>query len=458
MAGAVFVTATILGLSELGHDETTEALEKITYVEQDSRSVLQFLGLMTDAETGHRGYLLKQSDDYVERYRGGVAGAKAVLQTMVQRYQKSGDTEGIIRISRIATIAGEKFSEMEMVFRHAAQGEMDKAMEVFNTDIGLNKMLALRSEVQELLEHTQSRANSLRQDAAAVSRYSRVSVAAVTAVNIVLLVFVFRRLGDSWREKEQEADRLRAQQEWLDGEVRARTVQLEDLSVHLQDVLEAEKVRLARELHDELGSILTAAKMDVAWVRRRLGKSPAEIDEKLERTLKNIDQGIMVKRQLIEDLRPSTLSSFGLIVAARELVEESAARNEWMSELDLPEAEPDIGPDTATAIYRILQETLTNASKYANAKRMSVRLKCSDQDLTLEIEDDGVGFLMRDIRPKALGLVGMRQRVQARGGSFEISSRPGAGCRVRVILPLKRNEQCVAAAESVVAPPTAPNA
>jgi len=341
---------------------------------------------------------------------------------------------------------------MEIVYRHATQGEMEKAMEVFNTDIGRKKMVELRNEVEELLDHNHDRASRLRQEAVRVSKYSRVSVAAVTGVNIILLVFVFRRLGDSWREKEQEADRLKTQQEWLDAQIRERTAQLEDLSIHLQDVLEAEKTRLARELHDELGAILTAAKMDVAWVRRRLGKNPVEMDEKLERTLKNIDQGILVKRRLIEDLRPSTLSSFGLLVATRELVEDSATRNEWKVEIDLPDAEPNIGADTATALYRVVQESLNNATKYAQAKNVRVRLECSDDELKLEIVDDGVGFQLRDVRPKALGLVGMRQRVQARGGSFRISSNPGEGCRVRVMLPLKRNEECVPGPESNAMP------
>ena len=269
----------------------------------------------------------------------------------------------------------------------------------------------------------------------------------------ILLVVVVGRLGIVWRRKAHETEQLKAQQESLDRQVRERTVQLEDLSVHLQDVLEAEKIRLARELHDELGSILTAAKMDVAWVRGKLGKSQGAMAEKLERTLKNIDQGILVKRRLIEDLRPSTLSSFGLLVAARELAEDCAARNEWDLALDFPDAEPDIAQDTATAMYRVLQESLNNATKYAQAKHVSVKLSCSGHELRLEVADDGAGFRLRDIRPKALGIVGMRQRVQARRGTFEISSHPGEGCRIRVIVPLQSNETSVPKPESDASAP-----
>ena len=355
-----------------------------------------------------------------------------MLERMTQHLQKSDDGEGVSRLARIATLSGEKIAVLDITIRHAQQGEMEQALSLFNADVGRFKMRTLRQEVDGLLKYNAARANVLRQKAAEVSTYSRISVAAVAAVNIVLLVLVFRRLGDAWRQKEHEADQLKAQQAWLDGQVRERTRQLEDLSVHLQDMLEAEKMRLARELHDELGSILTAAKMDVAWVRRRLGADPPELHEKLERTLINIDQGIMVKRRIIEDLRPSTLSSFGLIVAARDLAEESAKRNDWQLDLQLPEAEPDIGTDTATALYRVLQESLNNATKYAQAKCVQIVLDCSDVQLVLDIVDDGVGFDLSGVAPKSLGLVGMRQRVVARGGRFELYSTPGRGCRIRV--------------------------
>ena len=447
MAAAVLVSAAVLVAAELGHDRTANAQAKIMDVSEASQGVLQLMGFIMDAETGQRGYLLTKNDGYLNPYLIGVSGAKLTLDTLLQRYQKSADTQGIHRLGRIATLAGEKFAELEMTVWRVKRDQMEQAMEIINADIGLNKMTILRKEIIELLDHNEARVNRLRQESIQIIKFSRLSVVIITAINMVLLVIVFRRLSEGWRQKEREAAQLKSQQEWLDTQVRERTAQLEQLSIHLQDVLEAEKIRLARELHDELGSILTAAKMDVTWVRGKLGKSPHAMDEKLERTLKNIDQGILVKRRLIEDLRPSTLSSFGLIVAARELAEDCAARNEWNLAFDVPDAEPDIGPDTATALYRVLQETLNNASKYAQAKHVSIKLACSERELILEVVDDGVGFRLRDIRPKALGIVGMRQRVQARGGSFEISSNPEQGCRTRAIIPLKKNEACVASAK-----------
>jgi signal transduction histidine kinase len=312
----------------------------------------------------------------------------------------------------------------------------------------------LHQAVHLLLEYNLERVRIVHGRSVDAIKFSRIGVASVTGVNIALLCMLFGRLGIELRKKETESTILKEQQERLDAQVRERTRQLEFLAAHLQDLIEGEKERLARELHDELGSILTAAKMDVAWVRGRLDNNAGGLEEKLERTLKYLDQGILVKRRLIEDLLPSTLSSFGLIVAARELAEDSASRNEWQLELELPEAEPTIEPDTATTLYRILQEALHNATKYAQAKYVRVQLTCTDQELRLEITDDGVGFRLHDIRPNALGLVGMRQRVLARSGKFEIFSSPNEGCRIRVILPLKGREECVPGPDSHAASPS----
>ena len=447
MAGAVLVSAAVLLAAELGHDRTAMAQEKITTVSEESQRVLQLMGFIVDAEAGQRSYLLTKNESYLDPYMIGVSGAKLTLDTLLQQYQKRADAEGIRRIGRIATLAGEKFAELEMTIWHAKRNQMEQAMEIVNADIGLDKMIRLRKDIIALLDHNEAGVKRLREESIQIFKFSRLSVMIITAINIVLLVIVFRGLGEGWRQKEQEAEQLKSQQKWLDAQVRERTAQLEQLSIHLQDMLEAEKTRLARELHDELGTILTAAKMDVVWVRQRLGNDAGEMDEKLQRTLKNIDQGILVERQLIEDLRPSTLSSFGLILAARELAETCATRNQWVLELDLPDTEPDIGPDIATALYRVLQEALANASQYAQAKRVWVQLTCTQDELKMEIGDDGVGFRLRDIRPKALGVAGMRQRLQARGGSLEISTGPGEGCRVRVILPFRRKQERVPAPE-----------
>ena len=188
--------------------------------------------------------------------------------------------------------------------------------------------------------------------------------------------------------------------------------------------------------------------MDVTWVRRHLTQEQSGLSEKLGRALKNLDHGVQAKRRIVENLRPSTLTAFGLVVAIRDLAEQMQATAGWALELELPEENVTLSDEASIALYRIAQESLTNVAKYAKAQTVWLHLRYTDDMALLEIKDDGVGFDTRDIRPKAHGLAGMRQRLVGLGGKLEIRSAPGDGTRVfaRVLL----NSHAPDTAEGVV--------
>jgi signal transduction histidine kinase len=258
---------------------------------------------------------------------------------------------------------------------------------------------------------------------------SRLGIALVAALNVVLLVALFFGMKRDWRVANERHD-------MLNRRVREHTRQLDSLASRLQEAAEAERSALARELHDELGAILTASKMDVAWVRGRLGEDHAALHEKLARVMQHLDQGIIAKRRIVEGLRPSTLSTFGLATAARELTKQVAERAGWEIELQLPELDPELPEEVEIALFRVLQESLTNAAKYAQATRVRVRLECEPHECRLEIEDNGRGFRADEVRPDAQGLFGMRQRTEARGGRLDVRSAPGTGTFIRARLPM----------------------
>jgi signal transduction histidine kinase len=204
-------------------------------------------------------------------------------------------------------------------------------------------------------------------------------------------------------------------------------------------VTEDEKTRLARELHDELGAILTAIKLDLHWVRMRVQNTHPEARDKLTRVMQHADQAIQIKRQLIEDLRPTVLLNLGLREAIVQLVEDVGARNQWDTSLDLPETLPRLNDPAAIALYRIVQESLTNASKYAKANQVSVTLACTTEQLLLTVCDDGRG-LPPDFDAGSIaghhGLLGMEQRVLALGGTMHVDSTPGHGVTIRIEVPM----------------------
>jgi signal transduction histidine kinase len=177
-------------------------------------------------------------------------------------------------------------------------------------------------------------------------------------------------------------------------------------------------------------------------VRAKLRDTQPAMAEKLSRALENLDQGIALKRRIIEDMRPTVLSNFGLVTALRSLGEEAAQRNGWRVDFALPDefagsAETAaFGEATEIALFRIAQEALTNAAKYAHAARVTIALAPGEHSVALEITDDGIGIEPQDLkRTHTHGLVGMRQRVSARGGRFEIERVAPHGTRIRVAMP-----------------------
>ena len=227
---------------------------------------------------------------------------------------------------------------------------------------------------------------------------------------------------------------VRKQKEML-GEVSHRTRELASLSAFLQTHYEREKARLARELHDELGGILTPAKMDLAWLEARLG-SDAQYNERMSRLTALIDQGIDLKRRVIEELHPSLLDHLGLAAALQWYVDEACRAAKMESKVTVSKLER-LSPDLEIALYRIVQESVNNAVRHSKATRIELLIERSDGGLRLCIGDNGIGIPDLDSARKAShGLVGMTHRMRAINGKLDISSRKGEGTRVEAFLPL----------------------
>ncbi|WP_428506705.1 sensor histidine kinase [Roseateles sp.] len=232
----------------------------------------------------------------------------------------------------------------------------------------------------------------------------------------------------------------------LDELVRQRTVQLAELTLHLQTAREDERQRLARDLHDELGALLTSAKLDAARIKARLSALPAEPAVALERLahlVATLNSGIAMKRRIIEDLRPSALAHLGLLAALDILCHEFADSSGLQVHSDLRPV--GLGEASALVLYRALQEALTNIAKHAQARSVWVSLQMTAgpvpgctarQDFAeLCVRDDGCGFDSSARRGSAYGLLGMRFRVEAEQGQLSLRSRPGEGSTLRVVLP-----------------------
>lgn len=220
----------------------------------------------------------------------------------------------------------------------------------------------------------------------------------------------------------------------LETLIEARTRELSALSTHLQELSEKEKSQLARNLHDELGGLLTAAKMDLSWLQSRV-PDPA-LQQRLAQLGGVLDEAMDLKRRVVEDLRPSLLDHFGLPTALRAHVDSACAKAGLRADIALPEDGASMPKETAIALFRIIQEGITNVIRHAGAQSVTLRLTMEGDACRFTLSDDGRGFDAADPRFRwSHGIMGMRQRVRALGGQFEIESAPGAGTTLRVSVP-----------------------
>jgi PAS domain S-box-containing protein len=218
-------------------------------------------------------------------------------------------------------------------------------------------------------------------------------------------------------------------------ELRASSEQLRSLTAHLQSVLEKERTRISREVHDELGQSLTAVKMDLAWLAGRLPQTNGPMLERISSTRQLADSMIQSIRRISTELRPAVLD-LGLAAAVEWQVQDFQARSGIQCKVRLLTREV-VASDASTAMFRIFQETLTNVARHAKATRAEVVLQKQRDRLVLLIRDNGRGFNEQDpCLSKSLGLLGMRERAAILGGRVNISSAPGRGTTVTAWVPL----------------------
>jgi len=208
---------------------------------------------------------------------------------------------------------------------------------------------------------------------------------------------------------------------------------LRALTQHLETVREQERVQVARDLHDELGSVLTALKIDL---NEALESDPSAARPLLSEMVGLVDQGIEVGRRVTARLRPGILDDLGLAAAAEWLGADLERRTGIRCEVVLPDVEPTLPEPVATAMFRILQEALTNVIRHAGADRVEVELQADDGCVALTVADNGEGFDPSAPGGAGFGLLGMRERVMSFDGLFDVASAPGQGTRIRVALPL----------------------
>lgn len=428
---ALLAVGLLIGINETGYMRSHAAVAELARSHATRAALDRLLQNMLNAETGLRGYLLTGDERYLQPYEQAVATINTNLDELRLTYRSA--PQDLDDFSQLSQQITRKLSELDLSLKLRRQDNDDAWKFVLSTDVGKENMDAIRALAARLVERTAQQTERSTQEIRHSLMLSRIGIAAVAVVGLLAFYMYLRQTNALQAANAREQEVLARERDRLEQLVRERTAALSELASHLQQVREDERGYLARELHDELGALLTAAKLDVARLKSKIDHQAPDIAERLRHLTETLNSGIALKRRIIEDLRPSSLSNLGLTAAIEILTREHAEGAGIEVETNLEAVQ--LTETTQLTVYRLVQEALTNISKYAKATKVLVTVHNYPTHVAVQVRDDGAGFDPAGVGIASHGLAGMRHRVEAAGGRLTITSRPGSGTLVSAVLP-----------------------
>ncbi len=418
----------LLVVSELTYRDTTTTLRAgiaLTDLRVQSQRLLQ---LLTDSESAEFGYLVTGNPRYLALHEKAKAELPQV-QTAVMLFLSGQGPEGIEAAQQVSRFSTGKLVQIDRALALALSGDTEGAYALARNETGNLQTQAVRDVMTRELDRATAMQQQARVSLFDALLVNRLAVGLLTVASLLSLFLFIRQL------LRQDA-RDRTERERLETEVTRRTARLNELALHFQTVREDERSRLARELHDELGALLTVTKLEIARVKSKADRAD-EVRLGLDRVIAAVDQGIALKRRIIEDLTPSSLAHLGLTIALQNLCE--TMRDSLGIPVECELVELSLTPQANLAVYRFVQEALTNIGKHASASLVRVSVQERGDHVRVEVGDDGSGFDSATQLPGRHGLSGMQFRVESLGGEFAVESSPEKGSTLRMDFPKAAN-------------------
>ena len=394
----------------------------------------EVVGLVVSAEVGLREYFTAGRQEALKIYSAATAQIGRPMEVLGQP-MRAGDAAPPETVARFQKLVAEKLGELAHAADLFRQGARAQAFEVLVT--GRGRMDELRAAARAVADEAPRLATLGAAGGPDRILKARIATGLLAAFSVALVFIVGMFSRREVNERERRTQRMLADRNRLERAVERRTAEISELSHHLQQISEAERAKLARDIHDELGSLLVAGKMDAAWVQNRVRGIDAPAAAKLAGLLGVLDQAIAIKRRVTEELHPTLLDSLGLGAAIQWHVKEVCDRAGLVPDVKVPAPGIELPGQVAVALFRIVQEALTNTVKYARARTVTVALSRSPAGVALVVADDGVGLPPpAERRDAAHGMLGMRERVRALRGELVIKSQPNAGTSIEVFVPM----------------------
>lgn len=378
--------------------------------------------LVETAESGMRGYVISGQEKFLEQYHQANSRIVEKLEYLSELAEKGGRQEG--QLGRVGRLVEEKMAFASVAVQLVRRGNRRAARDTVASAHGKELMDEIRMMVAEIeasenesFEQSERRSMDRSRDAI-ISRLAMIALSLLLLTGGYLLI-----MADVSKRRRAEAGLVRAGED------------LRRLARRQEAIREEERGRLSRELHDELGQTLTMLQIQAKLLEGRLGGSPARRRD-IRRLRASVENAMSTVKRLSLDLRPPMLDDLGIAAAAEWLVKDFCRKAGLRHRVSVEPESLSAPPDVEAALFRILQEAMTNAARHARAGLVTVSLSAGGGWYRLAVSDDGRGFGPATAGARtSLGIMGMRERAGACGGTLEITSRPGRGTTVEVRIP-----------------------
>jgi signal transduction histidine kinase len=433
--------AAVVGLfvaAESGQRRLEDASRQVQLAGQRQQALADVWQLVRQAESSQRGYILLDNTNYLMPFQEAVGNLPQALNRLDQVYASAPPAlrADAAEVKRLSTA---KFEEMRDTLEAYRTRGRAAALELMRSDYGVLTMRRIDDRARSIEKSITADIVQASESWQTRRWVSLATTIAALAASVGLVLLLSRLVVRQLRYREREAAQLTQRHAELEQLVEQRTAELSELSTHLQSLAEQEKSALSRELHDELGGLLVAARMDVSWIEERLSIQDPELQAHFRRVHEALQSGVDMKRRVVENLRPSLLDNLGLFPALRSQVGDTCRRAGLECVERYPHEELQLTPEASITVFRIVQEALTNIVKHARARSVEVAVETRPPWLVVRIRDDGVGLPLERLRTlRSHGLAAMRQRAAGLGGQWQVRRPAGGGTDIEVRLPLER--------------------
>jgi len=435
---AMLLALAVFAGSEWTYQRALDSLFSMGGRDNARTAVQTVMRRLLDVETAQRGYLLTGRAQYLAPYTAAETDMAHAISRLREHHRSDPELLGLVDALEQRVL--EKASEVSETISLYNEGLHDSWKGLLLTDIGREKMESARRIADVLLLTEERRVAGERADILRILGAGRVGVHALTLLSLLAYIFFLRKNAALQASQLDHARQLQTERDLLEQQVRLRTGELARLNLSLQELRDDERSGLARALHDELGALLTAAKLDLTRLHHALTTPTADVATRLQHLGATLDQGIDMKRRLMESLMPVALHHLGLQAAIEQRALEFEERTGVPVALQL-QAGAVADEAARQALFSVVQGALSNIEQHAHATRVDVSLTSTGTEFVLTLIDNGQGFAGPAGSASALGLKNLRHRIESLGGRFAVTSVPGEGTRVQARLPASSAER-----------------